>query len=223
MAASYSYLAEASVDGAAKAKASDDMGAAYRELSEKYPQSEHAAAAFLSVGNDYYNKASQEGISADERTKYYRVSLDAYRSALQVPSIEDKVRMSVEAYIRETEELLAKDTYNAGYVLVPYEGDLALKKANAPKAIPFFQEVINTLPNTDYADLSYVQLGLCYEYVEDWDNSEKAYGGLIRKYTDASGNPIAPFSENVVEAVRFAKDRKAKIMAYQIAIKASQQ
>ena len=126
--------------------------------------------------------------------------------------------MTVEAYVRETEELLARDTYDTGYALVLYDVDLPTKKANAPKAIPYFKEVINVLPNTDYADLSYVQLGLCYEYLEQWEESEAAYGGLIKKYTDENGNPIAPFSENVVQALRFATDRKGKIMAYRLSM-----
>jgi TolA-binding protein len=216
-AACYTYIADASTGDKEKeyrAKALD----AYRELSEKYPQSENAASAFLSVGNDYYNQASMSGLSTQEKTDLYKKSLDSYRRALQVPGIEAKTRMTVEAYIKETEELLAGDTYNAGYGLVLYDMDLATKRANAPKAIPYFEEVINTLPNTDYADLSYVQLGLCYEYLEKWKEAEDAYGALIKKYTDANGNPITPFSESVVQALQFARERKGKIMAYRLSI-----
>jgi hypothetical protein len=61
-------------------------------------------------------------------------------------------------------------------------------------------------------------LGLCYEYLEQWQESEDAYGGLINKYTDENGNPITPFSDNVVQAIRFARDRKGKIMAYRLSI-----
>jgi tetratricopeptide (TPR) repeat protein len=135
-----------------------------------------------------------------------------------VPGIEAKTRMTVDNYIKETEELLAGDTYYAGYALVLYDMDLETKKANAPKAIPYFEEVINTLPNTDSADLSYVQLGLCYEYLEKWREAEDAYGELIKKYTDANGNPVTPFSESVVQALQFARERKGKIMAYRLSI-----
>ena len=130
--------------------------------------------------------------------------------------------MTVDSYVRETEELLARDTYDAGYALVLYDMDLEKKKANAPQAIPYFKEVIDTLPDTDYADLSYVQLGLCYEYLEQWQQAEDAYGALIKKYTDANGNPITPFSDNVVQAIRFARDRKGKIMAYRLSLEVQQ-
>ena len=96
-------------------------------------------------------------------------------------------------------------------------------KATAPDAIPHFNEVIQSFPNTDYADLSYVQLGMCYEYLEQYDDAGKSYGDLIAKYTDKNGNPISPFSQNVVQAVAFARQRKAKILAYQYSIKAREQ
>jgi tetratricopeptide (TPR) repeat protein len=146
--------------------------------------------------------------------------------ALQIPGIEDKTRMAVDAYIRDTEELLAKDIYNLGAVLVPLPNtDEEMKKAReaAPNAIPYFNEVIEKFPKTDYADLSYVQLGMSYEYLEDWEKSEKAYGDLVAKYTDSNGNPIAPFSQNVVQALAFARQRKGKIMAYRLSIRAREQ
>lgn len=223
MAASYTYISQASNDAVKQQDALDKMGTAYRELSEKYPQSEHAAKAFLSVGNDYYNQAAAPGLATENKTDLYKNSLDNYRKALQVPGIESKTRMSVEAFIRETEELLARDTYNAGAGLVPFDIDIELKRASAPQAIPLFKEVINTLPNTDYADLSYVQLGLCYEYLEKWQEGLDAYGELLTKYMDENGNTILPFSENVVQALQFARDRKAKIMAYLISIKAREE
>ena len=83
--------------------------------------------------------------------------------------------------------------------------------------------MIDTLPNTDYADLAYVQLGLCYEYMEDWENAENSYGTLIQKYTDENGNPITPLSEGVVQAVAYARSRKGAIMACRIALKAREQ
>ena len=223
MAASYTYISQASSENAEKQNALDKMSSAYKELAEKYPQSEHAAKAFLSVGNDYYNQAADVSLSTEEKSVLYRESLNNYRQALQVPGIETKTRMSVEAFIKETEELLGKDIYNAGAGLVPFDSDIKLKRDNAPKAIPLFEEVINTLPDTDYADLSYVQLGLCYEYLEKWQEGLGAYGELIMKYTDENGNTISPFSENVVQALQFAKDRKAKIMAYLISIKAREE
>jgi len=223
MAACYTYISQALPDDSAREAEMEKMNAAYRELSQNYPQSEHAAAAFLSVGNDYYNKAAEPGLPNDEKTNFYKLSLENYKQALQVPGVDSKTRTTGEAYIRETEELLAKDTYNAGSALVPYEMDLEMKKANAPKAIPYFKEVIATLPNTDYADLSYVQLGLCYEYLEQWDEAEGSYGGLIKKYTDENGNEITAFSENVVQAIGFAKERKAKIMAYRLSIRVRDQ
>ena len=222
MAAGHGYIAEALTDPAEKQKETDKMNAAYKELSEKYPQSEHAAAAFLSVANEYYNQASVPGVSADEKTNLYRLSLESYRQALQVPGIDSRTRMTVEAYARETEELLAMDTYNVGAALVPLD-DVELRKANAPKAIPYFEEVIEMLPDTDYADLSHVQLGMCYEYLEQWENAESAYGELIQKYTDETGNPVTPFSENVVQAVRYARKRKGELMAYRLSISIQQQ
>jgi tetratricopeptide (TPR) repeat protein len=105
---------------------------------------------------------------------------------------------------------------------VPFDSDIALKRANAPKAIPLFREIIEEFPDTDYADLSYVQLGMCYEYLERWEDAEKAYGELIARYTDQNGNAISPSSQNVVQAVQFAINRKPKITAYRLPIKAKQ-
>jgi len=48
------------------------------------------------------------------RVDLYKKSLDNYRKALQVPGIESKTRMSVEAFLRETEELLAREVYSDG-------------------------------------------------------------------------------------------------------------
>ncbi|MFC1718012.1 hypothetical protein ACFL6S_30405, partial [Candidatus Poribacteria bacterium] len=63
---------------------------------------------------------------------------------------------------------------------------------------------------------SLVQLGMCYEYLEDWESSEKSYTDLINKYTDENGNRIAPFSQNVVQALEYAVRRKGDIMAYRL-------
>jgi TolA-binding protein len=230
MAASHQYIADILKDDSSRqeehAAEVAKMGAVYRELSEKYPESEHAAAAFLSVGNDYYNQASAQGLSAEEKTRLYKLSLESYRQALQVPGIEEKTRMQVVGYIQETEGLLAMDIYNTGAALVPLptnDTERERNKENAPKAIPYFEDVIKTLPNTDYADLSYVQLGMCYEYLEDWEKAENAYDGLVKKYMDEDGNPISPFSDVVIQALQYARRRKGEIMAYRIAIRARQQ
>ena len=90
-------------------------------------------------------------------------------------------------------ELPAKDDYDAGYA-------------------------IDTMPNTNYADLSYMQIGLCNEYLEKWKEAEDAYTALVEKYTDEYDRPIIPSSENVVQAVNFAKDRKDKIMGYRLSL-----
>ena len=88
---------------------------------------------------------------------------------------------------RHKEALLAREIYSTGTALVPLpsnDTERQRNKENAPKAIPYFKDVIKRFPHTDYADLSYVQLGLCHEYLEHWDEAEKAYEALIRKYTD---------------------------------------
>lgn len=108
-------------------------------------------------------------------------------------------------------ERASRDIYRAGAALVPFEADMKVKKANALKAVLYFKEVIEKYPNTDHADLSYVQLGLCYEYLEQWEDAEKAYENLIQKYTDEMGNPITPFSENIKQALQFARDRVGKL------------
>ena len=114
-------------------------------------------------------------------------------------------------YIKETEESLAKDNYDAGYALVPFDADMEKRKANAPRAIQYFRTVIDTTPNTDYADLSYVQLGLCYEYLNRWEDAERAYGKLIKKYTDEFGNSMTSSSEIITQAIRFARERLKKL------------
>ena len=107
--------------------------------------------------------------------------------------------------------MLAREIYNTGSVLVPVHADMEVKKANASKAIHHFEDVIKRFPNTDHADFSYVQLGLCYEYLEQWEDAEEAYETLIQEYTDESGKPISPYSENFIQALRFARDRLQKL------------
>lgn len=213
-------ISELLTDAAEKQKAVDEMGATYRELAEKYPQSEHAAKAFLSVGNDYYNQAAQANLSMEDRAKLYRLSLDNYEKALQVPGIDAKTSMTVEGFARETRELLARDIYSIGAALVPLATQA---KESANEAIPYFDEVIEKFPKTEYADLSYVQLGMCYEYLDKWEDSEKAYGSLIKRYTDANGNPIAPFAQSVTQAVQYARRRKGEILAYRLQLRAQEQ
>jgi len=224
MAASYAYLADALTDDAAKQREYDRMNAAYEELSQKYSKSKFAAIAFESVGNNYYNQAAAPGLAAKQKSDLYRQALKNYRMALQVPGVEADVQRKVEDYIKETEELLARDLWNAGYALVPPEGMATeQKKVNAPKAVALFEELIRTYPNTDLADLSYVQLGACYEVMEQWEDAEKAYGRLVAKYTDAKGNPVIPFSETVVQALQYAKTRRGQIVVYINSLKASKQ
>jgi len=224
IAACHMYLSEL-VDPSDKQKELESMSAAYKELAEKYPQSEYAARAFLSIGNDYYNQASQTSVSLEDRARFYGRSLENYRKALKVPGIKTRTRMAVEGYIKETEELFARDIYSIGIALIPLSNanaGMQQARKNAPKAIPYFREIIEKLPGTSYADLSYIQLGVCYEYLENWEESEKSYAGLIKKYTDENGNPTAPFSQNVLQAVTFARRRKGDIMAYRLSIKAKQ-
>jgi len=226
MAACQNYISELATDATEKQEALDEMGVIYRELAAKYPQSAHAAKAFLSVGNDYYNQASQSNISIEDRARLYGLSLDNYRKALQVPGIEATTRMAVEGYARDTAELIARDIYNIGAALVPLantDAERAVAKESAPKAIPYFDDVIEKFPKTDFADLAYVQLGMCYEYLDKWEESEKAYGDLIKKYTDDNGNPVTPFSQGVVQAVQFARRRKGDIMAYRLSLRAQEQ
>lgn len=120
------------------------------------------------------------------------------------------------ASVQYREELLAQKIYNTGAALVPYAADMEVKKANASQAIHRFRDVIKRFPHTDYADLSYVQLGLCHEYLEQWEKAEKAYEALIQKYTDEKGKPMSPYSENVRQALQFAKDRMHRLRMYRL-------
>jgi len=141
-----------------------------------------------------------------------------YKRGLQVPGIEAKTKQSLESYIKETEELIVQGPYQTALSLVPTEGtDAEKKKANAPRAIQILNDIIANYPNTDIADLSYVQLGICYEALEQWDNAINAYGRLLKKYTDAKGNPIVPYSDNVVSAVEYAKGRRNQLLAFKAA------
>ncbi|MDQ1316431.1 MAG: Tetratricopeptide repeat protein, partial [Candidatus Poribacteria bacterium] len=190
----------------------------------KYPKSKYAAVAFEAVGNDYYNQATAPGVAEKTQTDNFKQALKYYRQGLQVPNIENKTKQALEIYVRETESLLAQKPYSLALQLVPTEGtNPELKKQNAPKAIPILNNIISTYPDTDVADLSYVQLGLCYESLEQWDNAISAYGKLLKKYTDSKGNPIIPYSDNVVAAVEFAKGRRTSIMSFQASTRASKQ
>jgi len=220
MASSYAYISDLLSDP----REQDNMNTVYKELADKFPKSKYAAVAFEAVGNDYYNKATAPGVTEKQQSDQFKQALKYYRLGLQVPNIENKTKQSLEAYIRETESLLAQKPYQTALQLVPTEGtDPEKKRQNAPRAIPILNDIISTYPNTDVADLSYVQLGLCYEALEQWDNAISAYAKLLKKYTDAKGNPIVPYSDNVVAAVEFAKGRRTSIMAFQASMKASKQ
>jgi tetratricopeptide (TPR) repeat protein len=220
MASCYAYVSDLLSDP----READNMNKVYKELVDKYPKSKYAAVAFEAVGNDFYNKATAPGVTEKTQTDMFKQALSYYRQGLQVPNIESKTRQSLEAYSRETESLLAQKPYSQALLLVPTEGtNPDIKRQNAPKAIPILNNIISTYPNTDVADLSYVQLGLCYESLEQWDNAISAYGKLLKKYTDSKGNPIIPYSDNVVSAVEFAKGRRNSIMSFQSATKAAKQ
>jgi len=220
IASSYAYISDLLSDS----REMNNMNNVYKELADKYPKSKYAAVAFEAVGNNFYNQATVPGLSDKQEIDLFKQALKYYRQGLQVPEIEPKTKQNLESYVKDTEEILAQKPYQVALQLVPTEGtDPAKKKQNAPRAIPILNEVISTYPNTDVADLSYVQLGLCYEALEQWDNAVNAYGRLLKKYTDAKGNPIVPYTDNVVSAVEFAKNRRTQIMAFQASTKASQQ
>ncbi|MDQ1328859.1 MAG: Tetratricopeptide repeat protein, partial [Candidatus Poribacteria bacterium] len=220
MASSYAYISDLLSDP----REMNNMNNVYRELVDKYPKSKYAAVAFEAVGNDYYNQATAPGVAEKTQTDNFKQALKYYRQGLQVPNIENKTKQALEIYVRETESLLAQKPYSLALQLVPTEGtNPELKKQNAPKAIPILNNIISTYPDTDVADLSYVQLGLCYESLEQWDNAISAYGKLLKKYTDSKGNPIIPYSDNVVAAVEFAKGRRTSIMSFQASTRASKQ
>ena len=220
IASSYAYISDLLSDP----REMDNMNNTYKELADKFPRSKYAAVAFEAVGNNYYNQATSPGLNDKQETDLFKQALRYYRQGLQVPEIEPKTKQSLENYVKETEEILAQKPYQTALQLVPTEGtDPAQKKQNAPRAIPILNEIISTYPNTDIADLSYVQLGLCYEALEQWDNAVNAYGKLLKKYTDSKGNPIVPYTDNVVSAVEFAKARRTQIMAFQASMRAAQQ
>ncbi len=182
----------------------------------------HTAEEFLKAGNDYYHRASGKGLPAEEQTDLYKKSVENYKKALELPGTEEKAKAEAELCIRQIEELLAGYIYKIGAALIPLpQSDEAMRKAKekAPEAIKYFNTVIAEFPNTDYADLSYVQLGMCYEYLEKWEEAEEAYEGLIQKYTDEKGNPITPFSENARAALRYARERLAQLPTKLLAFK----
>jgi len=220
IASSYAYISDLLSDP----REMNNMHSTYKELADKFPRSKYAAVAFEAVGNNYYNQATAPGLNDKQETDLFKQALKYYRQGLQSQEIEPKTKQSLENYVKETEEILAQKPYQTAMKLVPTEGtDPVQKKQNAPRAIPILNEIISTYPSTDIADLSYVQLGLCYEALEQWDNAVNAYGKLLKKYTDSKGNPIVPYTDNVVSAVEFAKGRRTQIMAFQASTKASQQ
>jgi len=201
----------------------DKMNTVYEELANKYPKSKYAAVAFEAVGNNYYNDATAANLSEAQRNALLRKALDNYRKGLQVPGIEQKTKGSLELYSKETEELLAQTPYSNALRFVPTGGtDPQTARMNAPKAIQMLNQIIVDYPSTDIADLAIVQIGLSYEAMEQWDNASNAYARLLKKYTDSRGNPIIPFSDNVVSAVEFAKGRRTQILNFQAANKAAQ-
>ncbi|HGJ66668.1 TPA: tetratricopeptide repeat protein, partial [bacterium] len=191
----------------------DNMNKVYEELAQKYPKSKYAAVAFEAVGNSFYNQATAPNLTDAQKNDLFKKALDSYRKGLQVPGIEAKTKQSLEVYAKETEEILAQGPYSQALKLVPTAGtDPQTAKLNAPKAIQMFNQIISQYPNTDIADLSIVQIGLSYEAMEQWEEAANAYARLLKKYTDSRGNPIIPFSDNVVSAVEFAKGRRTQIL-----------
>lgn len=210
----YAYIADLLSDN----RELDNMNDVYKQLADRYPNSKYAAVAFEAVGNSYYNQATAPGLNETQRNNLLKQAVTYYKRGLQVPGIEAKTKQSLESYIKETEELIVQGPYQTALSLVPTEGtDAEKKKANAPRAIQILNDIIANYPNTDIADLSYVQLGICYEALEQWDNAINAYGRLLKKYTDAKGNPIVPYSDNVVSAVEYAKGRRNQLLAFKAA------
>jgi tetratricopeptide (TPR) repeat protein len=208
-ASSQAYISELLSDN----RELDNMNDTYKLLADKYPKSKYAAVAFEAVGNNYYNQATTAGVSEAQKNNLFKQALTYYKRGLQVPSIEQKTKDSLQGYIKETEELLARGPYQIALNLVPVEGtDIEKKKVNAPRAIQILNDLIANYPNTDIADISIVQIGLCYEALEQWDNATNAYARLLKKYTDARGNPIIPYTDDVVSALAYAKGRRTQLL-----------
>jgi tetratricopeptide (TPR) repeat protein len=197
------------------------------KFAEEFPESNYAPMALFRVAESYFamgvwrsQKAWESvdpNIKSDELLlagEAYSNAIMNYRKALQAYGVDNKTRMEMKNYIVETEKLIAINIYNIGAELVSLRLPVELRKTNANEAIGYFKEILNKYPHTDYADLSRVQLGLCYEYLEEWEKAEKWYDSLIEKYTDDDGEIIKPFSEDIIRALEFSIERKNQLLFY---------
>jgi tetratricopeptide (TPR) repeat protein len=220
MAACYQILANQADDPTQKSQYMDQVYALNEELIAKYPTGKYAPEAYINVGNKYYNEAIKPDIDVDKRIELYEKAIEMYRKAMQVPNVDPKVKGQAEGFLRDTEESVAYDLYNKGLEMVDeakrLKGEAQRKKAQ--EVVDFFNNLIQKYPDTTSADIAYVQIGLAYEILEDWEKAMKAYETLRMKYVDESGKEIIPDSDSVIKALDYARQRYALVYQYYVSL-----
>lgn len=217
IAACYQILAEKTGDPKLKEQYIQKVYELNEEIAAKYPTSKYAAAAFVNVGNKYYNQAIDPNLDPDTRIQLYEKAIEMYKKALAVPNIDEQTKKQAEGFLRDTEEEVATVIYTKGLAMVEeakrLKGEAQRKKTQ--EVIDFFKKLIEKYPNTASAEIAYVQIGLAYELMEDWENAMKAYEALRMKYIDKqTGREIVPDRDDVLKALEYAKQRYAMVFAY---------
>ena len=165
--------AQASGDDDAYAKWTTKIFDTNEILTKDYPNSPYAADAFINVGNKYYNDGSDEDIEKAERIRLYKLAVEQYSKALNVPGISAGAKELAGGYMRDTEKALSADLYiqaSANFDKAKMVSGDAQKPA-LEKVIDEFKNIIDTYPTATSADIAYVQIGEAYMLMAEHDDN----------------------------------------------------
>ncbi len=181
-------------------------------LANEYPDSQYAPDAFINVGNNYFNQGSNTDISSEERERFYRLALEAYQRASELPGIKPESQRLAKEYIVETEDLLTRDIYTRGKDMLDSAKLLADEARNQKlmDVIKVFEDLAEQFPNAPLADIGYIQIAESYVVMENWEKAMEAYKYLLDKYPI---NKPAPY-EQVQQARDYAEKRYTEIFVY---------
>jgi tetratricopeptide (TPR) repeat protein len=156
----------------------DEGAKAMQTLVQRFPQSEFIPKAMLTIGDHYYNIRSYE-----EALKEYQVLVRTY------PNTEEAAK--AKPFIDELKDIQATADYNEVMKLFDSE--------DYKKAVVGLKGIVEKYPDT-YTELAaYVNIGLAYEYLGQYQDAADYYQKVLDKGENAFEH---------VDVITFAKSHR---------------
>ncbi len=162
-----------------------------QEFMREFSESEFASNVQITLGDVYFNDKQYE-----KAIEEYQRVIDRYVGSEYVGKAKELVA--------ETKEVLAFQFHEKAMVVF----DQAVQKENDAdlfkKSVDLFKVVEQKYKDTETAAGSLCNMGVCYEYLHEWDKALAIYSDIVNFYTD---------KKNCQQAVIFARDHKRWIEA----------